>query len=278
MQPAMGPVPKIGHTNPDVLDLPQLAGRAGRARPEGARDVPGRRHEGDRRPPAGHRAGAGPGLGEDRLPGQDLRRLPPRRRGGPWPRAWRRRRRSTRSGRRRSAAAATGRTCPATKVTLQRGREGVGPAPALEGGATDPALLVVPSSRYYDGRGANKVWLHETPDPMTQVVYGSWVEVPAETARSLGVQTGDVLRVESPHGAIEAPGLRVGDPGGRRGGDPDRARAHGVRALRAGRRPEPVRAPAGRAGRGVRRAAAGWASASGSRRPGGARSSPRRPA
>ena len=25
MQPAMGPVPKIGHTNPDVLDLPQLA-------------------------------------------------------------------------------------------------------------------------------------------------------------------------------------------------------------------------------------------------------------
>ena len=40
---------------------------------------------------------------------------------------------------------------------------------------------------------------------MTQVVYGSWVEVPTGTARSLGIQPGDVVRVESPHGAIEAP-------------------------------------------------------------------------
>ena len=63
-------------------------------------------------------------------------------------------------------------------------------APALEGNASDPVLLVVPSSRYDDGRGANKVWLHEAPDPMTQVVYGSWVEVPAETARALDVQPG----------------------------------------------------------------------------------------
>src|SRR4029453_16846648 len=93
---------------------------------------------------------------------------------------------------------------PAAKVALRAGVK-VSAAPALEGNASDPALLVVPSSRYYDGRGANKVWLHEAPDPMTQVVYGSWVEVPVDAARSLGVQNGDVLRVESPHGALEAP-------------------------------------------------------------------------
>ena len=151
-------------------------------------------------------------------------------------------------------------------------------APALEGGATDPVLLVVPSSRYYDGRGANKVWLHETPDPMTQVVYGSWVEVPAETARSLGVQPGDVLRVESPHGSIEAPAYVSETLLAGAVAIPDRARAHGLRAVRPGRRPEPLRPAAGRADRRRPAGAAGWASASGSRRPAGATSSPRRPA
>ena len=56
---------------------------------------------------------------------------------------------------------------------------------------------------------------------MTQVVYGSWVEVSAETARSMSVRSGDVLRVESPHGSLEAPAYvsdafcasRLGDAG-----------------------------------------------------------------
>jgi molybdopterin-containing oxidoreductase family iron-sulfur binding subunit len=94
---------------------------------------------------------------------------------------------------------------PPAKVSLQPGVKVAAPAAGLEGSASDPALLIVPSSRYYDGRSANKVWLHEAPDPMTQVVYASWVEVPAETARTLAVKTGDVLRVESPHGTVELP-------------------------------------------------------------------------
>jgi molybdopterin-containing oxidoreductase family iron-sulfur binding subunit len=94
---------------------------------------------------------------------------------------------------------------PVAKVTLQPGVKVSVQGVALDGGAGDPVLLVVPSSRYYDGRGANKVWLHEAPDPMTQVVYGSWIEVAGETARTLGLQAGDVVRVESPHGALEAP-------------------------------------------------------------------------
>ena len=62
---------------------------------------------------------------------------------------------------------------PAAKVALRAGFKVSAQAPSLEGNAADPALLVIPSSRYGDGRGANKVWLHEAPDPMTQVVYGA---------------------------------------------------------------------------------------------------------
>jgi molybdopterin-containing oxidoreductase family iron-sulfur binding subunit len=91
------------------------------------------------------------------------------------------------------------------RVALQAGVRVPLEAPALEGPADGEALLVVPSTRYYDGRGANRVWLHEVPDPMTQVVYDAWVEVPAETAGRLGIARGDVVRVQSPHGEVEVP-------------------------------------------------------------------------
>ena len=105
----------------------------------------------------------------------------------------------------RSVGAATGRTCPregSAPRRVQGGRPGAGArGQRLRSGRSSwfPPLAT------RDGRGANKVWLHETPDPMTQVVYASWVEIPAETARALDIKLGDVLRVESPHGSIEVP-------------------------------------------------------------------------
>lgn len=80
-------------------------------------------------------------------------------------------------------------------------------APALEGPDDGLALLLVPSSRYYDGRGANKAWLHETPDPMTQIVWDHWVEISTETAKRLGASQGDLLRISSPYGSIELPAI-----------------------------------------------------------------------
>lgn len=56
-----------------------------------------------------------------------------------------------------------------------------------------------------DGRGANLPWLQETPDPMTTASWGTWVELNPETARSLGVGDGDVVRVTSLYGQLEAP-------------------------------------------------------------------------
>lgn len=73
-------------------------------------------------------------------------------------------------------------------------------------GVDEDALTFIayPSSRYYDGRGANKPWLQELPDPITQAVWDSWLEMHPETAERLGIAEGDLLTLTSPHGTIEA--------------------------------------------------------------------------
>jgi anaerobic selenocysteine-containing dehydrogenase len=66
-------------------------------------------------------------------------------------------------------------------------------------------LYPFPSVSLSDGRGANQPWLQETPDPMTTVQWGTWVELNPETARELGVEDNDIVQVESPHGVLEVP-------------------------------------------------------------------------
>jgi len=56
-----------------------------------------------------------------------------------------------------------------------------------------------------DGRGASTPWMQGAPDPMTTISWQTWVELNPTTAEELGVKHGDVLRVISPFGEIEAP-------------------------------------------------------------------------
>jgi Fe-S-cluster-containing dehydrogenase component len=86
-------------------------------------------------------------------------------------------------------------------------------APAFDGDAGSPVLIVYPSASLYDGRGANKGWLQELPDVATKIAWQSWIEVHPDTARGLGVENGDIVTVASPHGHVEAavyvyPGVR----------------------------------------------------------------------
>ncbi|MCH7985054.1 MAG: molybdopterin-dependent oxidoreductase [Acidobacteria bacterium] len=76
-------------------------------------------------------------------------------------------------------------------------------------GATEGALplMVYPSLHHFDGRGANRPWLQEVPDPMTKVVWDNWVEIHPETAKRLGIERGDVVKLTSPYGSIELPAL-----------------------------------------------------------------------
>lgn len=56
--------------------------------------------------------------------------------------------------------------------------------------------------------GANKPWLQELADPTTTVMWNTWVEVNPETAKELGIEDDDVVRVISEAGTVEAPVYR----------------------------------------------------------------------
>lgn len=77
------------------------------------------------------------------------------------------------------------------------------PAPEFDGEG-EFTLLVYPSPIFGDGRGANNPWLQETPDPTTTVMWNSWVEINPETAKELGLEDDDVVRIVTKFGAIEA--------------------------------------------------------------------------
>lgn len=56
--------------------------------------------------------------------------------------------------------------------------------------------------------GANKPWLQETPDPMTTVMWNSWIEINPKTAEELGIQNDDVVKVISAFGELEVSVLK----------------------------------------------------------------------
>ena len=77
-------------------------------------------------------------------------------------------------------------------------------APAFEGAADGLVMIPAPSAMLYDGRGANKQWLQEIPDPTSKVAWQTWVEVHPETAARLGIATNDVVTVSAGNRSIEA--------------------------------------------------------------------------
>ena len=61
------------------------------------------------------------------------------------------------------------------------------------------------SNSMMDGKLANLPWLQAPPDPITSVVWDSWVEINLSTAEAKGIREGDILEVRSSNGTIEAP-------------------------------------------------------------------------
>ncbi len=77
-------------------------------------------------------------------------------------------------------------------------------APAKFDGNGDYFLLPFLSPILGDGSGANKPWLQETGDPMTTVVWNSWLEINPTSADILGISNDEVVKVISPIWEIEA--------------------------------------------------------------------------
>jgi anaerobic selenocysteine-containing dehydrogenase/Fe-S-cluster-containing dehydrogenase component len=66
-------------------------------------------------------------------------------------------------------------------------------------------LVPYPSVTFYDGRMANRPWLQELPDPLTQIVWDSWAEINPKDAKRLGVSEADLLNLQSPAGRVNLP-------------------------------------------------------------------------
>ena len=66
-------------------------------------------------------------------------------------------------------------------------------------------VVVFPHPVLHDGRGANKPWLQELPDPVSKIAWHSWVEVHPDTAARWGLATGDFLLLKSSFGAQKFP-------------------------------------------------------------------------
>ncbi|MFQ5802951.1 MAG: molybdopterin-dependent oxidoreductase [Candidatus Methylomirabilales bacterium] len=75
----------------------------------------------------------------------------------------------------------------------------------FDGDQDGPVLFPYPSLVHFDGRGANRSWLQELPDPMTQIVWDNWLEIHTETAHRLGITEGELVEVASHHGKVELP-------------------------------------------------------------------------
>ena len=64
-------------------------------------------------------------------------------------------------------------------------------------------LLPTVSLRHHDGRGASKPWLQEIPDPVSQMVWDSWADINPDTAKKLGIEHGEQIKITSPFGTVQ---------------------------------------------------------------------------
>ncbi len=65
-------------------------------------------------------------------------------------------------------------------------------------------LVAYPSLHFFDGRGANRPWLQEIPEPLLKTTWGTGVEMTPDTAQAIGADEGQLVAVASDHGQVDA--------------------------------------------------------------------------
>ncbi|HUF76820.1 MAG TPA: molybdopterin dinucleotide binding domain-containing protein [Longimicrobiales bacterium] len=77
--------------------------------------------------------------------------------------------------------------------------------PTFTGAEDEYGFVLLPfeSLKVGNGRGANRPWLQEQPDPMSTVMWNAWVELSPDDAAALDVDDGDLVALESPAGRVE---------------------------------------------------------------------------
>ena len=77
------------------------------------------------------------------------------------------------------------------------------PAPAAIDAQYPLQLIPSVNGSLRDGRNANEPWLQESPDPLTTIVWDSWVEIHPRKAAELGIVEGDIVEVTSKSGSVK---------------------------------------------------------------------------
>jgi len=101
-----------------------------------------------------------------------------------------------------------GSALPSVRLALRQGSledlaRRAGPEAASGAGRIEAVFRV--SRSVHDGRFANIAWLQELPEPVTKIVWGNAALFSHGTARALGLETGDVVRLERGGRSVEAP-------------------------------------------------------------------------
>ena len=90
------------------------------------------------------------------------------------------------------------------KLSSSMSAAGLSLPPATGSDSAYPLRLVPGvTANQRDGRHANEPWLQESPDPLTTVVWDSWVEIHPKTAVKLGIKEGDIIEIASKSGSIK---------------------------------------------------------------------------
>ena len=66
-------------------------------------------------------------------------------------------------------------------------------------------VMLTKSSSLGDGRYANNGWLQELPDSVTKIVWDNYAAVSTQTAKSIGVESNDMVTVTTAGGTLELP-------------------------------------------------------------------------
>ena len=81
-------------------------------------------------------------------------------------------------------------------------------APPIEQSSGNMYLVVYPHPLIGDGRGANKPWLQEIPDPVTKICWQTVAEMNPATAERMGLANGDHVTIQTSAGTLTLPVLR----------------------------------------------------------------------
>jgi menaquinone reductase, molybdopterin-binding-like subunit len=97
------------------------------------------------------------------------------------------------------AASGAKKTGPSVKNTVAE----------FDGAPSDYPFHFLPfaSQMFYDGSLAHLPWMQEAPDPISSVMWGTWIEINTQTAAKMGIKQGDLIEVASQHGTLRAPAM-----------------------------------------------------------------------